>query len=400
MRLFPALSTFVISFFSLWPSPAAGETFLVLPFFNHTTQSNLDWIGESIAENVRDALAAEGALTISRDDRLEAYRRLTIRPLSLLTKASVLKIAETVDADRVIYGHFELRKEETGPVSRGTLKISAEILDLHKVRKGPDFMAVGALEDLAALQNHISWQTLQFVMPETAPSEEEFRKSRPPLRVDALEYYIRGLTAVNEEQRIQLFSQAIRIDPRYSQAAFELGKLYWEKDNYKAAAESLEKVSPLDSRHREALFYLGSSRFYLKDYAGAQKALSAVVQEVPLNEVWNNLGAVQSRRNDLASATESFEKALEGDASDPDYHFNLGYVQWKAGNFEKAAASFRAAVERDPDDKEATTMLGRCLKNSGPRPGETREGLERLKYEYAESAYLQLRSILQSGKKP
>lgn len=400
MRLLPALCSFAIVFLISLPSPARGETFLVLPFFNHTSQSNLNWIGESIAENVRDALAAEGALTVPRADRQEAYRRLTIRPLSLLTKASVLKIAETVDADQVIYGHFELRKEESGPVSRGTLKISAEILDLHKVRKGPDFMAVGALEDLAALQNHISWQTLQFVMPETSPSEEEFRKSRPPLRVDALEYYVRGLTALNEEQKIHLFSQAIRIDPRYSQAAFELGKLYWDKDNYKAAAESLEKVSPLDSRHREAQFYLGTSKFYLKDYAGAEKALAGVAQEVPLNEVWNNLGAVQSRRDDLGGAMESFGKALEGDISDPDYHFNFGYVQWKAGNFEKAAASFRAALDRDPDDEEATKMLGRCLKSSGPRPGETREGLERLKYEYEESAYLQLRSILQSGKKP
>lgn len=38
-----------------------AETFLVLPFFNQTSQSNLDWIGESIGENIREALAAEGA---------------------------------------------------------------------------------------------------------------------------------------------------------------------------------------------------------------------------------------------------------------------------------------------------------------------------------------------------
>lgn len=400
MRLSPALRVFALASLLLNSPCAFAETFLVLPFFNHTTQNNLDWIGESIAENLRDALASEAALTISREDRQEAYRRLTIRPFSLLTKASVMKIAETVDADQVIYGHFELKKDEANPASRGTLKISAEILDLHNFRKGPDFMAVGAMEDLAALQNHISWQALQFVMPKTSPSEEEFRKNRPPVRVDALENYIRGLTAQNEDQKLQLFAQAIRIDPRYSQAAFEMGKLQLERDNYKAAADALEKVSPVDNRHREAQFYLGSAKFYLKDYAASQKSFETVVAEVPLNEVWNNLGVVQSRRDSLAPAIESFERALEGDNSDPDYHFNLGYVLWKAGEFEKAAASFRATLDRDPEDGEATKMLGRCLQKSKPKPGETKEGLERLKFDYEESAYLQLRSILQSGKKP
>lgn len=380
--------------------PLLADTYLVLPFFNHTTKSNLNWIGESVAEDLRDALASEGVLTVSREDRQEAYRRLSIRPFALLTKASVVKLAEIVDADHVIFGQFELREDSSNPNSRGTLKISAEILDLHNLRKGPDFMAVGALEDLASLQNHISWQALQFAVPKKAPSEEEFRQKRPPIRVDALEHYIRGLMAQHEEQKLKLLTQAVRIDPRYSPAAFELGKLQLERDHYAAAAEALSKVSPLDNRYRQAQFYLGAAKFYLKDYAGAQRAFETVVAEVPLNEVWNNLGVIQSRREDLAAARDSFEKAVEGDRSDPDYHFNLGYVLWKAREFEKAAASLRRALERDPEDSEATTLLGRCLKQSGPKPGETKEGWERLKSNYEESAYLQLRSILQGEQKP
>src|SRR5262249_26580647 len=156
--------------------------FLVLPFFNHTSQSNLDWIGVSISENIREALAAEGALTIRREDRIEAYKRLGIRPLALLTKASVLKIADALDANEVVYGQYELTKSESDPSTRGTLRITAQVLDLGRIRKGPDFMAVGALEDLAALQTHITWQSLQFLMPKTSPSEEEFRRQRPPVR--------------------------------------------------------------------------------------------------------------------------------------------------------------------------------------------------------------------------
>jgi hypothetical protein len=42
-------------------------------------------------------------------------------------------------------------------------------------------------------------------------------------------------------------------------------------------------------------------------------------------------------------------------------------------------------------------MLGRCLKKSGPRPGDPRsEGLERLKYNYEERAYRQLKAAVRA----
>src|SRR5215470_16417023 len=125
MRRFPAVSVFALAL----ALPAPAETFLVLPFFNHTKQNSLDWIGESIAESIREALAAEGVLTVSHADRDEAYKRLSIRAYAQLTKASVIKMAEVLDANQVIYGRFELDPKPAGG-SRGTLRITAQILDL------------------------------------------------------------------------------------------------------------------------------------------------------------------------------------------------------------------------------------------------------------------------------
>ncbi|MFN7936171.1 MAG: tetratricopeptide repeat protein [Bryobacteraceae bacterium] len=395
MRRFPALFFFLAL---LCPGVCAAQTYLVLPFFNHTGNGNLDWIGESLGENVRDTLAAEGLLTISREDRTEAYRRLAVRPYTLLTKATVMKMGEVLDAGRVIYGRFELKPGGEKVGSRGNLHITVQILDLGKLRAGPEYEALGALEDLAALQTHIAWQTLQFVKASGAPQEDEFRRMRPAVRVDAMEYYIRGLLAGNDEQKHRFFTQAARLDPGFAAPCFELGKMQWTAENYREAADWLQKVPNRDSHYREAMFFAGISRFYLGEYAAAQSAFETIVREVPLNEVHNNLGAAQSRRN-LADAAQSFERALEGDPNDPEYLFNVGYTYWKRGDFDRAADHLRRLLQRDPDDQEATALLGRCLQKSGPRAGDTKlEGLERLKHEYNESAFLQLRSILESKK--
>lgn len=376
-----------------------AETYAVLPFFNVSKDANLDWIGESISETVSEALASEGLVALSRDDRIEVYHRLSIRPYALLTKASVIKIGESLDAESVIYGQFEVTRAADLPAkSRGTLQITAHFLDLKHMKEGPEFREFGAIEDLAALQNHLAWQTLQFLAPNKTPAESDFRDRHPGVRIDALESYVRGLAAVNSDEKHRLYMQAARLDARYSQPWFHLGRLHWRKKEYKAAADWFQKVPPNDGHYREANFFLGLCRFDLGDFAGAQTSFQTVAGIVPLNEVYNNLGAAESRRN-LPDALDNFRKALEGDGSDPAYQFNVGYSLWKRGNFKDAADHFRAVLDRDPSDESARMLLDRCAKQSGPRASDTRtEGLERLKTNYEESQYWQLKAVLQPEK--
>jgi tetratricopeptide (TPR) repeat protein len=90
---------------------------------------------------------------------------------------------------------------------------------------------------------------------------------------------------------------------------------------------------------------------------------------------------------------------LEGDESDQAYQFNVGYALWRRGDYQAAAQSFRTVLDRDPNDTQAALLLARCEKQSGPRPGDPRtEGLERLKTNYEESAYRQLKAVLQPEK--
>jgi tetratricopeptide (TPR) repeat protein len=364
-----------------------AESVVVLPFFNLAKQPNLEWIGESIAEAVHDSLASEGALVLDRDERLEAYRRLSLRPGAELTHASVFKIGESLDATHVVYGSFDL--------SAGSLRITARILDLKNTRQSQPFSQSGALEDLAAIETRLGWQALSGLGWKPLPSERDFLQARPGVRLDAVESYIRGLLASNAEQRHRFFTQAARLDEKYSQPCFQLGKVYWEKKDYKLAAGWFERVAPSDPHYLEAQFFLGLCRYFTSDFVGAEKSFEQVSAAMPLNEVFNDLGAAQDRRNNLAAAIASFQKAIEGDDRDPDYHFNLGYVLWRSGKYPAAVDSLRAVLARNPADTEATILLGRALKQEPPRPGDPKvEARQRLKTNYDETAYRQLKAAL------
>jgi tetratricopeptide (TPR) repeat protein len=373
---------------------AGADIVLVLPFFNQSETGNLGWIGESIAEHTRETLDSEGLLVLSREDRLEAYRRLGIRPDARLTRASIIKVGQALDAAMIVYGYFEVAAANGD--THASLRITTRILDLKHTQPGPEFASSGPLEDLASLEMHLAWQALQVIAPHSARSEAEFLRDRPLVRVDAIENYVRGLLAVSPEQQHRFFTQAARIDNRFSQPCFQLGRMAWRQKEYAQAAGWLERVTRTDSHYLEAAFLLGLCRYNTGDFAKAQESFQIVAAAAPLNEVFNNLGAAESRLN-LTAALENFKKALEGDDADPDYQFNLGYALWKRGDFAAAAERFRAVLDRQPEDSEAVTWLGRCLKREGPRSADPRSlGRERLKPNFEMAAYRQLKAELEA----
>lgn len=381
-----------------FPFFASAETWLVIPFSNLSGKPTLDWIGESLAESVSEAFTRQDLLVVSRETRKEGESRLALRPNTQWTQASILRLAESVDAAFVIFGTFEL-VPASDVNSMGTLKIKAESINVRHLTRGRTFADASPLEELSALQSHLSWQLLQASGAPAVPTEEQFRLTRINLRVDALENYVRGLLASSPEAQERFFQQALKLDPRYSQAAFQYGKLLFSRNNFPSTSLQLEKVQPTDPHHREASFLLGLSKFRLKDFKAAEAAFQRVSREVPLSEVLNNLGLAQLRLN-MPEAIENLRRALEGDDKDPTYHFNLGLALLLRGSFAEAADQFRATLDRDPGDLDATKLLGRALRpQSGIPPREDLFGSERLKLEYEEAAYRQLKILLSPIKK-
>jgi tetratricopeptide (TPR) repeat protein len=382
--------------------PAAAQTVAVLPLFNLSGNASLDWIGESIAETVRETLASEGVPVLDRESREQAYRRLSLRPYAALTRASVIKLGEALDAQRIVYGSFQVSAAPEGsPAGRpASLRLAVRVINLRDLSQSPEESATAALEDLAEAQQRLAWQTLRLLAnPGAAPSEDELRGRRRQVRLDAMESYIRGLMAASPEQKHRLFTQAARLDEKFSQPCFQLGRLLLASKDYKTAAGWFERVPPDSPHFMEASFFLGLCRYQLGEYDKAISSFLLVAQSAPLHEVWNNLGAAQSRKN-LPQSVENFRKASEAAPRDPTYLFNLGYALWKQGEFEEAAGKFRATLDLTPEDPQAILMLGRCLNRTPPQQAELRiAGLERIKEDFEEAAYRQLRATLNQASK-
>ncbi len=390
---------------------AHSGTCLVLPFENQTRNANLEWISESFAEGLAEMLAGPASYVASRQEHAAAFDRLGIAPASILSRATIIKLAETMDADHVVIGQYSL----AGP---NQLQASAQVLEMRAPRISARFTESGPLAELLEIQDRLGVaisRALDAGRPGALPGGLA-PLPRPRVRLDAWENYIRGLLASGPQQ-VKFFREAVRLDPSLSRAAFQLGKIYFQNRDYPTAIPWLLKGKNEESISLEASFLLGISYFFLEDYEKAEAAFQAVAERLPLSEVYNNLGAAQSRRNRRA-ALDSFRKAADGDPADPDYQFNSGYLHWKSGHYAAAVRRLRLALGRRPNDAEARALLVKSLERAGNaaeaakerellarHPAAVRystlddkvfEGAERIKRNYDEASFRQLQLTLET----
>ena len=128
--------------------------------------------------------------------------------------------------------------------------------------------------------------------------KDKYVASLAPVRLDALENYVRGILAATAEEKVQHYRDAARLNPDYAQAWLELGKTYYAQREYEPAITALGQIPRFLSGPvaREANFYLGLAAYAHGDFAKSESAFEFVAARLPLAEVYNNLGVVAARR--------------------------------------------------------------------------------------------------------
>ncbi len=373
----------------------ARPTTLVLQFYNASQHTDLNWVGESIAETLRVEFGANDQIVLSRDTRAEGLRRLGLRPDAQFTKATLIKLGQSLDVDYVCYGTYDdtLPSGDT-ELRNSSVQIAVRFVDLRKMRDGPDLSEAGKLTDLSRLQEHLAWQSLKFLEPGANLPAEQFMTYGKFIRLDAEESYIRGLLSSRGEQQKKWFTQANIIDSHFVGPIFELGKLAYEQKDYRQAVTWFGRVPASDSRYTDARFRMGLSAYNANDYTGATNYFREVSKTVPLNEVYNNLGAAEEQQG-LSGAVLDLRKAAEGDPNDMIYRFNLGAALLQSNAFDEAANMLQAVVDHDADDTQARALLDRAKRREASSSNARPLAPARLKQNFDETAFRQLKAMLQ-----
>jgi len=349
------------------PPGTPQGVYLVFPFENRGASPHLDWLSEGLEELAIQRLSAAGESVYSHSGRMSELERYGLPATAKLSRATMLRIAEDLDADFVVLGSF---------ASDGTLMMAeARVLRVDATELLAPVRESGPLDSLMDLSTKLAWRTVSANERSYPLSLAEFSKKQRSVRLDAFEHYIRGLIASDDETKLRNLREAARLEPEWPDPDFALGDLYFARRDCGSALPWYDRVPKTHDHFIEAMFATGVCQLLLKQPDRAEETFVAIQQSMhkdivsgaDLPEILNNLALARAGSGKFAEAQQDLRKAAEMDPDEDDYPFNRGLLALRASDAITAAGYFREATGREPDNPEDRALLILALEKAGKK---------------------------------
>ena len=333
------------------------RTIMVLPIEMVNSEAEAAHIGIGLAHAIRTNLAKIGGFSVlsktasaGRIDKAGVGARELARELG----ANILLEGEVVSSGNKTEAMLRLTEVETGRVMWGGQyrRDSDDLFGLHDV----------VCEAVAAALK------IDF------SGEVRDRVRRPPTaNAEAFDFYSKGRSFVerfdikpNVDYAIQMFDEALKLDPGFALAHAGLCEAYWRKyqetrDDFwvNKAVGAGDHALVLDPHQAEVHVSLGVV------YSGIGKTDAAIVEferalaiEPMNNDAYRWLGRCYQRKGDITLAIRNFDKAIKLRPGYWENYYRLGICYYIFGKYPDAAEQFRHLISIQPDSYHGYDKLG------------------------------------------
>jgi tetratricopeptide (TPR) repeat protein len=162
------------------------------------------------------------------------------------------------------------------------------------------------------------------------------------------------------------YQEAIRINPQFVKAQYNLGLAYILLGRIDEAIEQYRLTIALLPEDADAHNNLGLAYARKGMYGQAIIEYQTILNRDPNNVIArNNLGVALKEIGDIDRALEQFAIALQLKPDHPDIHYYYGLTCEKKGWHDKAIEQFKLVLRIQPDDAIAHNALGTVLLKTG-----------------------------------
>ena len=330
---------------------------VILPFRNASVDRSLDYLGQTIAEELRTQIGQSASLrTVGSAQVSQILSDLSITPDTNLDPQRTSQIANLTTADVVISGQFSTFGNQ--------IQITANLQDLPNQKSTPiqekaenQTVLLASIARLAtALRSELALAP-DVLKAVTAASYRPSTKS-----LTALARYNEGLALVREDKLLEAqkaFTAATEEDKEFALAFAKLAQTYAAL-GYAPEAErhSRTSVSLSDAlQQAEKLMILASNARIMKNRAEAVGFYEKLAAILPSDEVLSDLAATLEENSSLDKAHAEYSKLATRDPKNLEALIGIGRLDFKRGQPQVAIDSLtkalNLAIERNNLDAQA-----------------------------------------------
>ena len=163
----------------------------------------------------------------------------------------------------------------------------------------------------------------------------------------------------NYEEAEDILKSLLLDEPDSEVIHYELGKVYFEWEDFDSASSEFEKTISLDTSFFQAYLMLGLSYEKVnKLYSAEESYIKAIDLKPHFWASYTQLASLYREQKDLLRAQYILEEGLKRECSHHLLHMNLGSVYSLRGFLDKSLEQLNIARKMAPDSFEILTSLG------------------------------------------
>jgi len=281
----------------------------VLPFDDLSPQHDNEWFADGMMDELIGTLGALEKMRVpSRTDVL--YYRTH--------KPKAKEIAKDLGVRYLVEGSVRKSGEK--------IRITATLIDTQASHQIWTNRFDGTFDDIFDFQDKVSREITEALKLKLTPAEVQKITADPTQNVEAYELYLRGqesqrlITRNGYEKALQLYEEAIKLDPKYVDAMLSAAStccVYYRECSrdlkwLERANHYLAQAEVITGETSRTLWIRGEILWVNGEYEQAEKTLLKAIELEPGSPIlYNILGNLYTRTQAYDKAVIAFRKALE-----------------------------------------------------------------------------------------
>lgn len=313
------------------------------------------WIGAAVAETLPRALQRAGVPAIPGSDRRRAQEALGV-PSPGATRATAIRVAESLGASRLVVGSWELRGAD--------LALSLRLLDARRGTLSAPFVVTGPLAEVGRTIHALAWDVALAGPRRPKGTRDGLLRAAEAVPFEALRALGEGLAARDASARLAGVRRALALHPGYDEATLALARLLVDAGSFGGAREAVSRVAPGSPFARDARFLEGVALLGLGRHREADVLYAELAAQDATAGALGNRAVARLREGPASGASTLLRQAVEAEPASVDMPFDLGWALLVEGDPEAAVFWLRGAVRRDPGDGQGRLLLSWALSAS------------------------------------